>query len=69
MLFTLGVESEVDHHDGVLFHDADQQDDSYQRYDSEVVASNLQREDRAHACRRQCRENRDGVDIALIQHA
>ena len=34
----LGVQREVDHHDGVLLHDADEQDDADQRNQREVVA-------------------------------
>ena len=34
----LRLQREVDHHDGVLLHDADQQDDSDQRDDVEIVA-------------------------------
>src|ERR1035438_7540148 len=35
-----GVESEVDHHDGVLLHDADQQHDPDESNDAEVLAAN-----------------------------
>ncbi len=37
-LFALRVEREIDHHDGVLLHDADQQDDADQRDDAEIIA-------------------------------
>src|SRR5580698_7852142 len=52
-LFALGFESEVDHHDGVLFNDADQKDDSYKRDDREAVAGDEQRENGADAGGRQ----------------
>ena len=65
----LGVEREVDHHDRVLLDDADQQDDADDRDDAEVVAGDDQREQRADAGRRQRRQDRDRVDVALVQHA
>ena len=65
----LGVEREVNHHDGVLLHDADQQDDADQRDQRQVLAAQQQRQQRAHARRRQAREDGDGVDVALIEHA
>ncbi len=34
----LRLQREVDHHDGVLLHDADQQDDADQRDDAEIAA-------------------------------
>ena len=65
----LGVQREVDHHDGVFLDDADQQDDADERDDAEVGAAEHQREQRADAGRRQRREDRDRVDVALIEHA
>ena len=38
-LLALGVEREVDHHDRVLLHDADQQDDADDGDDAEVDAA------------------------------
>ena len=37
-LLALGLEREVDHHDRVLLHDADEQDDADQRDDAELGA-------------------------------
>ena len=37
MLHAFGFKREIDHHDGVLLHDADQQHDADQRNDAEVV--------------------------------
>ena len=34
-----GFEREVDHHDGVLLHDADQQDDADERDDVEILVA------------------------------
>ena len=49
LLHAFGFEREVDHHDGVLLHDADQQDDADKGYDTEVIAGNQQRENCADA--------------------
>ena len=65
----LGFQREVDHHDGVLLHDADQQDDADERDDVELHAEDQQREDRADAGRGQRGENRDRMDVALVEHA
>ncbi len=68
-LDALGLDREVDHHDRVLLDDADEQDDPDDRDDPEVLPRDHQREQRAHARGRQRREDRDGVDVALVQHA
>src|ERR1700730_2795295 len=68
-LFALRLQREVDHHDRVLLHDADQQDDADQRDDVQVRLEELKREDGADARRGQRRENGDGVDIALVEDA
>ena len=68
-LVALGVEGEVDHHDRVLLDDADQQDDADDGDQAQVGADQLQRQQRADAGRRQRRENRDRVDVALVEHA
>ena len=68
-LRALRLQREVDHHDGVLLHDADQQDDADQRDHAQVGAAEQQRQDRADAGRGQRRENRDRVDVALVEHA
>ena len=60
---------EVDHHDAVLLHDADQQDDADERNQVEILVEQHQREQCADARRRQRRENRDGVDVALVENA
>ena len=35
----------------------------------EIVAASASGQQRAHAGRRQCGEDRDGVDVALVEHA
>ena len=64
-----GLEGEVDHHDGVFLHDADQQDDADQRDDAEFRAAEHQSQDGAHARGRQRGENRDGMNVALVQNS
>ena len=68
-LDALGLEREVDHHDGVLLDDADQQDDADDGDDVEIVAEHQQGQQRADAGRGQGRENGDRMDEALVEHA
>ena len=65
----LGGEGEIDHHDGVLLHDADEQDDADQCDDAEVRVGKEQREQGADAGGRQRGEDRDGVHEALVEDA
>ena len=64
----LGVKREVDHHDRVLLHDADQQDDADDRDDIEFMARSHQGEERADAGGRQSREDRDRMNEALVEN-
>ena len=48
-LLALRLQGEVDHHDGVLLDDADEQDDADQGDHAEVVAEQHQRQQRADA--------------------
>ena len=66
-LLPLGLEREIDHHDGVLLDDADQQDDPDQRNHAEIVAAEYQRQQGAYAGRRQGGQDRDGVNVAFVQ--
>src|SRR3954470_4148080 len=68
-LISLRLDCEVDHHDGVLLHDADQHDHADEAVDVEIEPEDQQRHDRAEHRERQPRENRDRVDVALVQHA
>src|SRR3989442_1325800 len=67
-LVALSVEGEVDHHDGVLLHDTNEENDPDESDDVERRAAELQGQDRADARRRQRREDRDRVDVALVEH-
>src|SRR5690606_14928239 len=51
-LMTLGLQGEVDHHDGVLLDDADQQDDADDGDQAQVIAGQQQRQQRANRRRR-----------------
>ena len=55
------LQSEVDHHDGVLLDDADQQDDADQRDHIEVASEQHQRQQRADTGRGR------GVDRIVIR--
>ncbi len=69
LVAALGVEREVDHHDRVLLDDADEKNDADERDDREVVAAEDEREEGPDARGRERREDRDGVDRALVQDA
>ena len=61
---------EIDHHDAVLLDDADQQDDADQRDHAEVEAERASASASApSAGRGQRREDRERVDVALVEHA
>src|SRR3989442_797384 len=65
----LGLDREVDHHDRVLLHDADQHDHADEAVDVQLHAEEPERQQRPRARRRQPREDRQRVNEALVQHA
>jgi len=65
----LSFEREVDHHDGVFLDDAYQQDDADERDHAQLDVEKEQRENCADAGRGQRRENRDRMDVTLVQNA
>ena len=69
VLHALGFEREVDHHDRVLLHDADQQHEPDQRDDAEIGAGQEQQHERADAGRGQARENRQRMNVAFVEDA
>ena len=69
VVLALGFQGEIDLHDGVLLHDADQHDQAHKRVDVQVDVEQQQRHQRAETGRRQTRENGDGVDVTLVQNA
>src|SRR6059036_1170311 len=68
-LGALGIQGEVDHHDGILLDDANEQDDADEGDDAEVDAAEEEREDGADTGGGQGGEDGDGVDVALVQDA
>ena len=69
MLVALGRDGEVHHHDAVLLDDADQQDDADHGDQAEIEAEQHQRGDRAGARGGQGRQDRQRVDVALVEDA
>src|SRR6185437_3911227 len=67
--FALPGDGEVDHHDGVFLHDADQHHDADDRDDAEIHAEPHQCQQRAQSRGGQAGQNRDRVDEALIENA
>jgi hypothetical protein len=63
----LVLERHVDHHDGVLLDDTDQQDDADQRDQAEFGAKQQQRQHRADSGRWQRRQDGDRMHVALVQ--
>ena len=49
--------------------DADQQNDADQHDQAEIKAEHHQCRERAEACRRKRRQDRQRMDVALIEHA
>ena len=69
MLGPFDLEREVDHHDRVLLHDADEKNDADEREHAELHVEDVQREQRAERGEGQARENRERVDEALVENA
>ncbi len=67
-LFAFGGQREVDHHDGVLLHDADQQNDADDGDHVQLAARQPQRQQRPDPGGGQGGEDRDRMDKAFIQH-
>ena len=68
-MVALGLQREVDHHDGILLHDSYKEQNPDQRHDAEVGAGDQQRKNRADAGRRQRGENRKRMNQALVKDA
>ena len=65
----LALQREVHHHDAVLLHNADQQNDADDGHDAQVLLEKDEGQQRAHARRGQSGENRDGMNEALVENA
>ncbi len=68
-LLAFCLQSEIDHHDGVLFYDSDQQHNANDGDDVQILLKEHQCEHRAYARRRQRGDDRQGMDQAFIQNA
>ena len=66
---SLRVESEVDHHDGVLFDDADEHEQADEAVDIQFLSEQRQRQQRAKAGGRQTGKNRERMDEAFVENA
>ena len=64
----LGIEREVDHHDRVLFHNADKEHDADDGDHTEILTENYQCQQRSDAGRGKRGENRDRMDEALVEY-
>ncbi len=67
--FTFRFQCEIDQHDGVLFHDAHEQNDADDAHDAEFGAGDEHGQQRADAGGRQAGNDRQRVDQAFVQNA
>ncbi len=65
----LRFHSEIDHHDPVFLDDADEEEDADNGDDGQIVMGYDKGKHGAHTCRRQGRNDGDGVHVALVEHA
>ena len=65
----LRLQRKIDHHNGVLLHNADQQNDADECNHAELDPRDQQRQQRAHTRGGKGRDDGDGVNIALVEHA
>ena len=67
-LAVLTIDREVDHHDRVLRHDADEQNDPDQRDDVQLEVKAIERDERSDGGGRERGEDRQRMDEALVEH-
>ena len=65
----LRLQGKIDHHDAVLLHNADEQDQANQRNHAEINPADHERQQGAHTRRRQRGQDGDGMNVAFIQDA
>jgi hypothetical protein len=65
---SLGFKGKVNHHDRVLFHDSDEQDDPDHRNDREFKAEELKGQQSAQSGAGQRGKNGNRMDQALVEH-
>ncbi len=68
-MFAFRGEGEIDHENGVFFHNADQQEHTDERNDGKLGVRELQGQQRAQPGRGQGGQNGERVEGAFIQHA
>ena len=68
-LIALGLQREIDHHDGILLHNADEQDDADDGDHVEINVKEHESQHGADAGRGQRGNDREGMNQALIQNA
>ena len=66
-MVALRIDGEVDHHDRVLLHDADEHDEADKTVDVQVEPKNHQRQQRAETGGRQAGQNGDRMDEAFVK--
>ncbi len=69
LLVAFQMDRDIDHHDGVLLHDADEQDDADQRDHRERHAEQQQGQGGADPGRRQRRQDGQGVNGVFVENA
>ena len=65
----LRIQRKVDHHDRVLFHQTDQQNNPDQSNDVQLAVHQFQRQQCSHPRRRNCRKDGDGMNVTLIKNS
>ena len=65
-LGAFGFKGEVDHHDGVLLHDADEQDDTDDGDEAQLGSAEHECQQRSDASRWQCGEDGDRMNVAFV---
>ena len=68
-MVALRIQREIDHHNAVLFDNADQKHETDDGNDAEILAEKDKREKSPNTGRRKRGKNRDRMDEALIQDA
>ena len=65
----LGVQGEVNHHDGILLDNADQHDDAHEGVEIQLLVEEAKSQERSDAGGRQTGKNGQRMNKALIQNS
>ena len=68
-LVAFSRQSKIDHHDRILFYDADQQNNSDNGDNRQIRVGEHHGQERADPCRRQGGKNRNGMNVAFVEYA